>query len=1019
MGIISGIIKLIVLGGATIIPATILKVVLLVLNPFMNEGLNGLGHIFAIVCIGAGLYDGMFNGKWDVMKSYSGPALMFGTAAILIVSIPMSLIEAFLPSIPSLGALGVSAVLVTVGVIILQTRHRSQLSSVQSRGIVQSIKNIVLNEDSSVGEIVGAVEVMEIPQDHLLPRAQNTDRWVLAEPFYNLLKAATHSGIPLGVRIQRVNRRTRIFLLTRASNSAMLSQNVQSLVAKVQTNLGAFRIIVHNRLPDIIGTSQMKFAGLALEGAPLSIDDGRQSVNGLTAVADALQGIENGVAQVWVDPTRGGILQEWWARRGLESELKKSKWSSARGDDTFTEVDTGASQNARRHASELRRQEALVACNVRVNLVAWASRIAKAERDVSQLGNTFVSSIRPADEKRDLRLASMKRNGDVQRVTGGLPIGQATLMHLSEAASLIVLPRGTMGIKISKRQSFHTAFPEIPVSLIRFDEKGELEYTKKRSIEVHEDRWWRHDPCGVVMLGFPLTVSGRPDYGNPVWLKPSDTRGHFAIFGTTGTGKTWTSVSIVAQLIYIGIKPIIIVPHKVRDWRLLRSLFTDIRIFTAGDPDTAPLLLNFWEPPDGVSLVKWIERLSDVFHAWLPNEDVITMHFRIILQRAYQICKWDVKSNKKGRPILLSDLYNAIEYYIKKDLQYGDEVSRNFAGALRTRMKAILMNPEFVRMFNTKGGLTFRELLEHPTIIEIEGLSDLHAELLMGILTAGLSEYRLANPANTIENVLVLEEAHTLLKKVPKRTDGKQSATEQAMNSIIRMLRVIGGNGLGLILIDQLPGLLVEEALTIPKNVITHKVRHEEIDLASSLTRCDESQKVHIGGLVTGEAIILLDRHDSPMNVQVFNLREILVASPYEQRWPNAKVAEMMSPLFELDPKRFIPEKLPEHILKTLELHESQMAFTLSEDTVHTLEKLVRNPDFERVFRIAVEKARAGKMQYLVRLAVETAKIAQTDEESLLPLAVKAIQLAAEEYNNPVDGPLLSDVHSELERATA
>ncbi|MHA2069332.1 MAG: helicase HerA domain-containing protein, partial [Candidatus Thorarchaeota archaeon] len=667
--------------------------------------------------------------------------------------------------------MAVSAVLVTVGVIFLQTRDRSQSSSIQGDGVVQSIKSLVLNEDLSTGELVGAVEVVEIPQDHLLPRAQNTDRWVLAEPFYNLLKAATHSGIPLGVRIQRVNRRTRIFLLTRASNSTTLRQNVQSLAAKIQTNLGAFRTIIHHSIPEMVRPTNMRGAGLMVVGEPLSIEYGRQSVNGLTAVADALQGIENGVVQVWIDPTRGGVLQEWWARRGLESELKKSTWSNKRGDDTFTEVDTGASQNARRHASELRRQEALVACNVRVNVVAWASRAAKAERNVSQLGNTLVSSIRPADEKRDLRLTPLKQDDDVQRVVGGHPVGQATLMHLSEATSLIVLPRGAMGIKISKRQSFHTAFPEIPVSQIRFDAKGELEYTRKRPIEVHEDRWWRHDPCGIVLLGFPLTISGRPDHGNPVWLKPSDMRGHFAVFGTTGTGKTWTSVCIVAQMIYIGIKPIIIVPHKVRDWRLLRSLFPDIRIFTAGDPDTSPLFLNFWEPPDEVSLVKWIERLSDVFHAWLPNEDVITMHFKIILQRAYQICKWDVNSNKRGRPILLSDLYDAIEYYIENDLKYGDEVSRNFAGALRTRMKAILMNPKFVRMFNTKGGVTFRESLEHPTIIEIEGLADLHAELLMGILTAGISEYRLANPANAIENVLVLEEAHTLLKKVARRTD--------------------------------------------------------------------------------------------------------------------------------------------------------------------------------------------------------------------------------------------------------
>ncbi|MFW9803738.1 MAG: helicase HerA domain-containing protein [Candidatus Thorarchaeota archaeon] len=1019
MGIVGSLLKLATCAGGALVSAAIAKAVLVALNPFMNEGLSSLGFLITLVCIGGGLYAGAFQDNWNILKDYSGPAVVFGTFAIFLVGLPMSLIEALFPSIPTFVALIVSTGIIVVGVLAIRQRNQSQLSPIQSRGIAQSIRNLVQNEASFAEDHLGGVEVVEIPQDHLLPHAQYTDRWVLAEPFYNLLKAVTHSGISFGVRIQRVNRRMRVFFLTRASDRRTLSKNVQSLAAKVQTSLGAFRIIVHDEFPEPTGISSMKARGLILQGEPLSIEHEQQSVNGLTAIAEALQGIENGIAQIWIDPTRGGMLQEWWTRRGLESELKKSKKSRVRGDDTYTEVDTIASLTARRHASELRRQEALVACNVRVNLIAWASRAEKAERAVSQLGHTLVSSIRPADEKRDLRVAPMKTKQDILKVANGLPEGQATLMHLSEAVSLIVLPRGTMGIKISKRQSFPTAYPEIPVNHLRFDEKGELEYTKRRPIEIHEDRWWRHDSCGVVLLGFPLTISGKPDHGNPIWLKPSDMRGHFAVFGTTGTGKTWTSVCIAAQLIYIGVKPIIIVPHKVRDWRLLRSLFPDIRIFTAGNPDTAPLLLNFWEPPEGVSLMKWIERLSDVFHAWLPNEDVITMHFRLILQRAYQICMWDVNSNKRGRPILLSDLYDAIEYYIENDLKYGNEVSRNFAGALRTRMKAILMDPEFVRMFNTKGGLTFKELLEHPTIIEIEGLGDLHAELLMGIMTGGISEYRMANPVNAIENVLVLEEAHTLLKKVARRTDGRQSATEQAMDSIIRMLRVIAGNGLGLLLIDQLPGLLVEEALTIPKNVIIHKVRHEEVELATSLTRCDEHQKVHIGGLETGEAIVLLDRQDSPMNVQVFTLREILVASPYEQRWPNIKVAEIMKDLFEREPERFISEILPEHILKTLELRKSKLSFTLDNETVYALERLVRNPEFERVFHIAVEKAKAGKLQYLVQLAVETAKIAMAGDDALLPLAVKVIQLAAEEYSNSVDEPLLSDVHTELEKATA
>ncbi|MFW9887469.1 MAG: hypothetical protein ACFFER_04765, partial [Candidatus Thorarchaeota archaeon] len=520
MGIVGSLLKLAACAGGALVSAAIIKVVLVTLNPFMNEGLSSLGFLFTLVCVGGGLYTGAFQDNWTILKDYSGPAVVFGTIGIFIVGLPMSLIEAFFPSIPTFVALVISAGIIVVSVFVLQHRNQSRLSPIQSRGIVQSIKNLFQNEASPAEEHVGGVEIVEMPQDHLLPQAQHTDRWILVEPFYNLLKAVTHSGIPFGVRIQRVNRRTRVFLLTRAFDHRTLSQNVQSLVAKVQTSLGAFRIIVHDRFLEPTGVSNMEVHGLMLQGEPLSIENERQSVNGLTAIADALQGIENGIVQVWIDPTRGGMLQEWWARRGLEFELKKSKKSRARGDDTYTEVDTAASQTARRYASELRRQEALVACNVRVNLIAWASRAAKAERAVSQLGHTLVSSIRPADERRDLRLVPMNTKQDILRVAEGLPQGQATLLHLSEAASLIVLPRGTMGIKISKRQSFPTAFPEIPVSQIRFDEKGQLEYTKQCPIEVHEDRWWRHDSCGIVLLGFPLTISGRPDHGNPVWLKP-------------------------------------------------------------------------------------------------------------------------------------------------------------------------------------------------------------------------------------------------------------------------------------------------------------------------------------------------------------------------------------------------------------------------------------------------------------------------------------------------------------------
>ncbi|MHA2142562.1 MAG: hypothetical protein ACXADD_13770, partial [Candidatus Thorarchaeota archaeon] len=172
------------------------------------------------------------------------------------------------------------------------------------------------------------------------------------------------------------------------------------------------------------------------------------------------------------------------------------------------------------------------------------------------------------------------------------------------------------------------------------------------------------------------------------------------------------------------------------------------------------------------------------------------MHVDDVVYKIYEICEWNLEKNKKGRPILLKDVVKAVKI-VCASLPYGEEVNSNIQGALISRVKSILRKPSLVKMFNTNAGLTIDELMAHPTIIRMDDLSGNDKILIMGILTAAVSEYKLANPSDEVTNLLILEEAHYLLGKTDLTGEANVAVRHQAVNALIEMLRVLGGTGLG------------------------------------------------------------------------------------------------------------------------------------------------------------------------------------------------------------------------------
>ncbi|MHA2023279.1 MAG: hypothetical protein ACTSWQ_06425, partial [Candidatus Thorarchaeota archaeon] len=259
-----------------------------------------------------------------------------------------------------------------------------------------------------------------------------------------------------------------------------------------------------------------------------------------------------------------------------------------------------------------------------------------------------------------------------------------------------------------------------------------------------------------------------------------------------------------------------------------------------------------------------------------------------------------------------TDLIDTLEEEQKK-LQYGEEVSSNIFGALVERIRLILRKHKLVSIFNTKTGITVADLLAHPTIIDMDALSKHDKTLLMGILTAAICEYKLANPTEELTNVLILDEAHYLIGKENASGEAYTGAQLQAINAFTEMLRVVGGTGLGVIIADQSPTSLVPEVLKIVVNMIIHALpSKEDRELVGNYTRCTDSQIDHIAGMHTGEAVVYLQHEGTPKNVKMFQLERFVVGGISKESVDDKMVADHMKRIVKEHPELENTEQVPD-----------------------------------------------------------------------------------------------------------
>ncbi len=940
---------------------------LFLLFPWISQQFSGPAILLSglTFLIGAAIFISSKNVRYWLYSIVTGYAVGFGGIVLGVLEILTHIAVPVFGNAFNITLIVVAVVVFTVGWF-WPLHKDSSTGSVGVDPILSSSKSI------GQGQILGgklfdrkeekvfAVGLVEIPHGYVFSEKEKQALLDINECSHTI--ARTLTGIPFGWTIQRVQGNFRVVYFTFSRDEMTIERCRTRLLDALRNNLKGFSFDPLSSYSgpqlreDEVGSAAI------ITGVPLSIKDEEQKHDPLEAMVGVLQGIENGMFQVFIEPyemKKSNIrsLQNEYRKEVERSETtiskEKSGWLG-----THQESKTTVNHESKKQADILERKlKRLTNPNlhkVTVTTLSWGRTIEDVDHFTRRITSALVGALRPDNIEDEFKVTFKRKRKDIVRLLKGLPVGDSSILTSDEVATYLIPPRRDVTVRVTKREKFSsgTRAPSLNTEQSDVPERVTSQVPSKV-------QWILRTP--EIHLGNPIDESGKVLSNKYVLFGTNQMNMHLGVFGNTQSGKTTSVINLTGQAITLGINPVVLIPSKSYEWWVLMLMFPEIRIFTCGRSDIANLVINIWNPPKNVQISKWVDRVVEVWTLWFPNDQVISMHIEDVIYTVYKSCGWNLRANTKGRPILLEDLVDAAREVSEK-LDYGDEVKSNLYGALVARIKSILRKPALVDMLNTPTGLTIEELLAHPTIIDLDSLSGNDKILLIGILVAAISEYKLANPTNNVTNLLVLEEAHYLLGRTDNVGEANSGVRLQAINAFIEMLRTVGGTGLGVVLIDQSPTSLVPQAIKIVVNLIIHALSDDDQTLMGKHARCTDSQTEHIGGMAVGEAVVYLQQEGAPKNVKMFQIGKYIQDAIPKGNVNITTVIEHMQKIFSDHPELEDSKPLPEDILErlkirkkskkgdTLEISEEEKRSQALEKAMaefsHTIERIVSTPEF-------------------------------------------------------------------------
>jgi hypothetical protein len=355
---------------------------------------------------------------------------------------------------------------------------------------------------------------------------------------------------------------------------------------------------------------------------------------------------------------------------------------------------------------------------------------------------------------------------------------------------------------------------------------------------------------------------------------------HALIAGSTGSGKTTTVLELLRQLWLDHKVPFLVIEpvnSDADDYRRLLAEpgFDELELYTVGDEGLLPLRFNPFEVPQNVLVAEHIANLLACFKAAFGLWEPLPSIYQEALNLTYLDAGILSSERADGEPRAWP---TAVEFMramrkVTADLGYAGEVKSNIEAASIRRAEQLAAGVS-ASSFLTNQPNNIADLLGRPVIVELKSLgSGDEQALMMALLLNAITEHyqavRGASPK--LEHVTVIEEAHRLLSrseggKAAEEAQAKERAAEAFANTLAENRKY----GEGMVIAEQLPTKLVQDALKNTNLKVMHRLTSEDDrDEMGETMGFDDPQKRFATRLVTGEALVYGDNFAEATLVEV------------------------------------------------------------------------------------------------------------------------------------------------------
>lgn len=390
---------------------------------------------------------------------------------------------------------------------------------------------------------------------------------------------------------------------------------------------------------------------------------------------------------------------------------------------------------------------------------------------------------------------------------------------------------------------------------------------------------------------------------------------HLFVCGVTGSGKTNTCMGLLRNL---GLPFLVIEPAKT-EYRQMLSVLPDMKVFTLGGETISPFRINPFEFSPGCNLLTHVDNLKSVFSAAFPMYAAMPYILEEAIIEVYQDKGWELATStnvyldaqaageSRGTSPAserffdflptMQDLYEKIDDVVQRK-QYAQEQTMNYSAALKARISSLLTGSKGL-MLNTRRSTPMATLLREQVVLELKHIGDDEEKcFLMGLILSAIYEYREAtgHPGAPLEHVVLIEEAHRLLRRVPEYVSPEVGNSRgKAVETFANVISEIRSLGQGLIVVDQIPSKLAQDVIKNTNMKVVHRtLARDDRDHVGSAMNLTEEQRRELGLLEVGQAVIHREGMDKAFLVQI----DCLVADN-APRITDQTIHESMQPFHE------------------------------------------------------------------------------------------------------------------------